>query len=246
MVVPLKLNQFYGNKLPRPRIYGEVKFSQERVDPPVSVNEALLNWAKGAQWSMGGLAINRTRKQGSIEGDIRRLRAMNEKEELERDSVETGKMNLGGGSIEVVKVKKKKTQEYSESILRRREEVPTTAPERRGEKTTDITTGHIRPRAKAAAAVVTPVLQQPYGMLLGGRDEKVTGKDRRGQKCGSRKRSVREECSDSDDGVEEFVKEKHRPLRRSTRLQRTPPLPRPPNSKAPSSISNGSVSSDSE
>ncbi|MCO5564474.1 hypothetical protein L7F22_018135 [Adiantum nelumboides] len=75
MVVPLKLTQFYGHRVPRPRIYPEIKFSDQRVDPPPSVNEALLSWASEAHWSMGGLSFTRLRSQGKMEGNVRKLRA---------------------------------------------------------------------------------------------------------------------------------------------------------------------------
>eukprot|EP00250_Pteridium_aquilinum_P015945 c22853_g2_i1 orf=138-965(+) len=78
MVVPLKLTQFYGHNVPRPQVYSDVKFSEQRVDPPASVNEALLSWASDAHWSMGGLSIKRLRAQGKVEGSLRRLRAFRE------------------------------------------------------------------------------------------------------------------------------------------------------------------------
>lgn len=81
MVVPLKLTRFYGHSVPRPRIYADVKFSEQRVDPPPSVNEALLSWAANANWSMGGLSLKRLRAQGKLEGSARRLRAQLEEEE---------------------------------------------------------------------------------------------------------------------------------------------------------------------
>lgn len=80
MVVPLKLTQFYGHSVPRPRIYTDVKLSEKRVDPPPSVNEALLLWAANAHWSMGGLCFKRLRAQGKLEGSVRRLRAQLEEE----------------------------------------------------------------------------------------------------------------------------------------------------------------------
>lgn len=88
MVVPLKLTQFYGHSVPRPRIYADVKFSEQRVDPPPSVNEALLSWAADANWSMGGLSLKRLRGQGKLEGSARRLRAQPEEEEEEEVEAE--------------------------------------------------------------------------------------------------------------------------------------------------------------
>lgn len=84
MVLKLKLAspaKFYGSSLPRPRIYTDVKFSEERVDPPVPVLDPLLSWANEAHWSMGGLSFKRLRLQGRIEGHVGKLRAEREKTE---------------------------------------------------------------------------------------------------------------------------------------------------------------------
>uniref|UniRef100_A0A7N0UF55 Uncharacterized protein n=1 Tax=Kalanchoe fedtschenkoi TaxID=63787 RepID=A0A7N0UF55_KALFE len=85
MVVPLGPGKFYGRSLPRPRIYTDVKFNTERVDPPVSVVDPLLSWAHEAHWSMGGLSTKRLRLQGRIEGNITKLRAENEKLAWKKD-----------------------------------------------------------------------------------------------------------------------------------------------------------------
>lgn len=79
MVVPLGPGKFYGSSLPRPRIYTDIKHSEERVDPPVSVLDPFLSWANEAHWSMGGLSFKRLRLQGHIEGSITKLRAEREK-----------------------------------------------------------------------------------------------------------------------------------------------------------------------
>lgn len=79
MVVALGPGRFYGSSLPRPRFYADVKFNDERVDPPVPVMDPFLSWAKEAHWSMGGLNFNRHRLQGRIEGSIKKLRAQQEK-----------------------------------------------------------------------------------------------------------------------------------------------------------------------
>lgn len=89
MVVPLRLTQFYGHSVPRPRIYDAVKFSEQRVDPPASVNDALLSWASDAHWSMGGLSFKRVRTQGKVEGSVRRLRAFDEEDGDAQDESET-------------------------------------------------------------------------------------------------------------------------------------------------------------
>ncbi|KAG7022921.1 hypothetical protein SDJN02_16657, partial [Cucurbita argyrosperma subsp. argyrosperma] len=88
MVVPLGPGKFYGSSLPRPRYYTDVKFNDERVDPPTPVLDPLLSWANEAHWSMGGLSFNRLRLQGRIEGNINKLR--NEREKIaKKKKVET-------------------------------------------------------------------------------------------------------------------------------------------------------------
>ncbi|KAH7426641.1 hypothetical protein KP509_10G009600 [Ceratopteris richardii] len=92
MVVPLKLTQFYGSSLPRPRVFLDVKFNDERVDPPAPINDALLSWASEAHWSMGGLCFSHTRSQGKLEGSTCKLR------ELEEDEDEKPVTRGSGGS----------------------------------------------------------------------------------------------------------------------------------------------------
>ncbi|CAH8314540.1 unnamed protein product [Eruca vesicaria subsp. sativa] len=67
--------EFYGNALPRPRFFDNPKFNSHRVDPPLSVLDPLLSWAREAHWSMGGLNFTRLRLQGRIEGNVDKLRA---------------------------------------------------------------------------------------------------------------------------------------------------------------------------
>ncbi|KAM7503456.1 hypothetical protein LguiB_002360 [Lonicera macranthoides] len=81
MVVALGPGKFYGGSLPRPRYYTDVKFNDERVDPPVPVLDSFLSWANEAHWSMGGLNVKRHRLQGRIEGSVKKLRAEHEKSE---------------------------------------------------------------------------------------------------------------------------------------------------------------------
>ncbi|KAK6157157.1 hypothetical protein DH2020_011405 [Rehmannia glutinosa] len=78
MVAALGPGKFYGSSLPRPRFYTDVKFNDERVDPPISVMDPLMTWAEEAHWSMGGLSFKRHRLQGRIEGKIEKLRAQRE------------------------------------------------------------------------------------------------------------------------------------------------------------------------
>lgn len=80
MVLPLRPARFYGSSLPRPFIYGDVKFNSERVDPPLGVTEPFMSWAKDAHWSMGGINLKRKRMQGKIEGSVKKLRGEEEKE----------------------------------------------------------------------------------------------------------------------------------------------------------------------
>ncbi|KAJ8431792.1 hypothetical protein Cgig2_027960 [Carnegiea gigantea] len=86
MVVTLGPGKFYGSSLPRPRIYNDVKFNEERVDPPVPVLDPLLSWANEAHWSMGGLSFKRLRLQGKIEGNVQKLKKEKEKEKIEKNS----------------------------------------------------------------------------------------------------------------------------------------------------------------
>ncbi|KAG7622108.1 unnamed protein product [Arabidopsis thaliana] len=85
MMTPVKKSiairpvSFYGNGLPRPRFFDNPKFNDYRVDPPLSVLDPLLSWARDAHWSMGGLNFTRLRLQGRIEGNVNKLRAQLEK-----------------------------------------------------------------------------------------------------------------------------------------------------------------------
>lgn len=79
MVVSLGPGKFYGSSLPRPRIYTDIKYNSDRVDPPVPVLDALMSWADEAHWSMGGLSFHRHRLQGRIEGNVEKLRNQIEK-----------------------------------------------------------------------------------------------------------------------------------------------------------------------
>lgn len=93
MVVSLGPGKFYGTSLPRPRIYTDVKFNDERVDPPTPVLDPFLSWANEAHWSMGGLSFKRLRLQGRIEGSVSKLRA--EREKLEKKKKKEGKFFAG-------------------------------------------------------------------------------------------------------------------------------------------------------
>lgn len=90
--------EFYGNALPRPRFFDNPQFNSFRVDPPLSVLDPLLSWARDAHWSMGGLNFARLRLQGRIEGNVNKLRAQLEKSsrvKLESGSSERKKKRSG-------------------------------------------------------------------------------------------------------------------------------------------------------
>ncbi|CAL0332904.1 unnamed protein product [Lupinus luteus] len=74
MVISLGPGKFYGNSLPRPRFYTDVKFNDHRVDPPISISDPFMSWAEEAHWSMGGFGYKRLRLQGKIEGNANKLR----------------------------------------------------------------------------------------------------------------------------------------------------------------------------
>ncbi|KAF9591521.1 hypothetical protein IFM89_004575 [Coptis chinensis] len=83
MAVSLKPTKFYGSNLPRPQIYANQKYSDNRVDPPKLMTDPLISWAKDVHWSMGGLSFKKTRHQGKIEGNLQKLREEEEKIEKE-------------------------------------------------------------------------------------------------------------------------------------------------------------------
>ena len=84
MVVALGPGKFYGSGLPRPRYYTDVKFNEERVDPPAPVLDSLMSWAEEAHWSMGGLNGKRLRFQGRIEGSVSKIKAEHERSERKK------------------------------------------------------------------------------------------------------------------------------------------------------------------
>ncbi|KAE9586256.1 hypothetical protein Lal_00000928 [Lupinus albus] len=75
MVISLGPGKFYGNSLPRPRFYTDIKFNDHRVDPPISITDPFMSWAEEAHWSMGGFSYKRLRLQGKIEGNANKLRS---------------------------------------------------------------------------------------------------------------------------------------------------------------------------
>jgi len=104
MVLPVGPARFYGSGLPRPFIYSDVKFNSERVDPPLGVTTPFMTWANDAHWSMGGICLKRKRMQGRIEGNVKKLRAEEEKETKIKNRAEKEK-----NDEEKKKNKKRKT-----------------------------------------------------------------------------------------------------------------------------------------
>ncbi|KAL7164387.1 hypothetical protein ACSBR2_040323 [Camellia fascicularis] len=58
MVVTQGPGKFYGSSLPKPRIYTDIKFNDDRVDPLSSVTNPLMEWVDEAHWSIDGLSFN--------------------------------------------------------------------------------------------------------------------------------------------------------------------------------------------
>ncbi|KAH9331083.1 hypothetical protein KI387_003191, partial [Taxus chinensis] len=83
----LGLGKFYGKSLPRPRIFEDVKFNAERVDPPTPPTAPLISWAKNASWSMGGMSSKRKRMQGKIEGSLKKLRDLDDDDDEKAEDV---------------------------------------------------------------------------------------------------------------------------------------------------------------
>ncbi|GAQ87604.1 hypothetical protein KFL_003640060 [Klebsormidium nitens] len=79
---PTLFSKFYGSGLPRPYRYFPDDPAKSRVDPPGTVNGALLEWAAEAHWNMGGLNVTRKKLQGKIEGKLDKL----DKEQKKRSS----------------------------------------------------------------------------------------------------------------------------------------------------------------
>ncbi|PIA31942.1 hypothetical protein AQUCO_04700065v1 [Aquilegia coerulea] len=176
MVISLRPARFYGSSLPRPQFYTDVKYSEHRVDPPESVLDPLLSWAKDAHWSMGGLNFKRIRHQGRIEGNIKKLRAEGEKKlkngliqvKIERARVEEEKRvrKNGGiaGRIEKLRREAEEEDEVEEEMM-----VKTKKVKRKGKE------------AESAPVVVTTVSASPAGstrskrrrLVLGNQDESV-------------------------------------------------------------------------
>ncbi|KAL5730907.1 hypothetical protein ACHQM5_003691 [Ranunculus cassubicifolius] len=106
MVIPMRASKFYGSTLPRPQFYTDIKYSQERVDPPLSILDPLLSWAQDAHWTMGGLSFKHVRHQGKIEGNLNKLRAEGEKRN-KKNGVIAGKIEKLRAEKEIVVEKEK-------------------------------------------------------------------------------------------------------------------------------------------
>ncbi|WCJ30759.1 hypothetical protein M5689_012299 [Euphorbia peplus] len=130
MVYSLGPGKFYGSSLPRPRIYTDVKFNSERVDPPVSVMDPFYSWAEDAHWSMGGLNFKRLRFQGKIEGNVKKLRKQREKQAKDR-AIHSPKATVPApGRVRVVGkgVKKEKMRSGYDSESESESDSPVTPP----------------------------------------------------------------------------------------------------------------------
>ncbi|XP_047339780.1 uncharacterized protein LOC124943286 [Impatiens glandulifera] len=99
MVDPLGPGKFYGSSLPRPRFYTDVKFNDERVDPPPPLLDPFTSWSNEAHWSMGGRSFNRLRLQGRIEGNVKRLRTEREDFQMKKSQLADSSSPIGDSSL---------------------------------------------------------------------------------------------------------------------------------------------------
>ncbi|KAK1412382.1 hypothetical protein QVD17_33590 [Tagetes erecta] len=130
MVVALGPGKFYGSSLPRPRIYTDIKFNSERVDPPVPVLDPLMSWAEEAHWSMGGLSFQRHRLQGRIEGDVEKLRNQIEKSVNKKSSLSPKLVNkkFVSKSVEVSRENMAKKKKKSADLKKSQSPSPSSSP----------------------------------------------------------------------------------------------------------------------
>ncbi|KAJ7285521.1 hypothetical protein O6H91_Y328200 [Diphasiastrum complanatum] len=211
MVVALKPGRFYGKSLPRPHIYNDIKFNSERVDPPRSINDALMRWASDAHWSMGGLSFKRKRMQGKIEGRIGKIRAEEEQDDASPQKVQqksptkpkkamafevqTNAYSKSMSPIDVLLLADEKARESAKDVSPRRKSVDRMLHRSSPLAKLSKSEGKLsKSEGKASAAAKKPVKRAV-------------------------KRALLVEDSDSDDGLEEFLNDTGRPLRRSGRLQ---------------------------
>lgn len=225
-MVGLNPAKFYGRVLPRPRIYCDVKFSDARVDPPESVNAALLEWASEASWKMGGTAAKRKRMSGKIEGRMNKLRSMEESDDdeppppkkvREKQPLSFGKKKESPASV----LPKHRTP--IEKML----ESPGTAKA--------LKQGKLAPRRIMSSATDDDTEKQAP----------VKPKTRRRRK----EQPIESSDEDSDDDLEGFMQrlqsEKNTPtrsIRKSTRLQASPSPSETPDSKRKRSLKNATDS----
>lgn len=211
-MVGLNPSKFYGRLLPRPRIYCDVKFSDARVDPPESVNAALLEWAGNASWKMGGTAANRKRMSGKIEGRMSKLRAMEESDDDEPPPPKkvTERKTLGFGKIE-----------SPASVLPQH-----MTPIERMLQTPGTKRGKLAPR-RIISGAADGEIEEKHETVSNPRARR------------SRKEQVIEESdNDSDDDLEGFLQRleeykdsPNRTVRKSARLQGSPTVSQTPDSK---------------
>lgn len=212
-MVGLNPAKFYGRLLPRPRIYCDIKFSDARVDPPESVNAALLEWASEASWRMGGTAAKRKRMSGKIEGRMNKLRDM---EESDDDEPPPPKKVWDKQPLSFGKKKESPASELSKQrtpIERMMESPGSTAVSKRGK---------LAPRRIISSAIDDDgEVREPVA--------KLRARRRRNEQA------IKESDDDSEEDLEGFLqKSEHTPnrnIRRSTRLQASPTLSLTPDSR---------------
>ncbi|KAJ7538378.1 hypothetical protein O6H91_11G045700 [Diphasiastrum complanatum] len=208
MVVALKPGRFYGKSLPRPHIYTDIKFSSQRVDPPPSINDALIRWAGDAHWSMGGLSFKRSRMQGKIEGRIDRIRAEAEHDmgkagaSPQKDQKRSPRRTKKTFGFEAQAISYTKSRSPIDRLFLADEEARQAAK-------------NLSPKVKSADRLKHRISKS--GKLQGeaSKDAKVPAKRP------VKRALLVEDDTDSDDGLEDFLNEIGRPLRRSGRLRHT-------------------------
>ncbi|XP_073012241.1 uncharacterized protein [Typha latifolia] len=186
MVVALGPGRFYGSSLPRPRFYPDVKLSDSRVDPPVSVSDPFLSWAHEAHWSMGGLSFKRHRLQGRIEGSIKKLRA--HQEQRTKTSPKSAVIN------------KKRPQDLSslDDASSEEDEVEV------GEKEKEVTVASFRKRARKLGDEFDRIAAKQ------GEEKRRAVVDRNGARTRSRKFVVDEATIEEDDEKRKKKKKKQK------------------------------------
>lgn len=207
--------RFYGSQLPRPRIYGDIKFNETRVDPPPGVNAALLEWAADVPWKQGGIAVKRKRLQGKVEGRMNKLRNMEESDDEEEPPMK--------------KPAKVEGQRASASRKKSKTVPPAPGP-RKMMNLTPIERMLSSPEAREGKAPLKRRILTQFS--IDDDDKHPTAQGTKGKsptKSARKQTRIAESDSDSDDGLDAFLerlkasKKSDRGIRRSTRLQQGSP-----------------------